>query len=193
MPHLAAKGGRADSTLRRAQSGDRAARHELVLAHQNSVFRLVARVLETGGLAHLAEDAAQDTFLKAFRSLHRFDVDGPAKFSTWLATIATRVAIDLLKRPRRAIEPAHSVELVEAQGADTLERQQRLAQAVVDAVAELPPAYRAAFVLIEYDGISPDEVAEMLDLTPGTLRSRLSKARTRIRRRLKDLRDDRQR
>lgn len=185
--------GRPDSTLRRAQSGDRAARHELVLAHQDSVFRLVARVLQTGGMGHLAEDAAQDTFLKAFRSLHRFEADGPAKFSTWLATIATRVALDVLKRPRRAIEPAHSVDLVAAGGADALERQQRLAQAVVDAVAELSPAYRAAFVLIEYDGFSPDEVASMLELTPGTLRSRLSKARTSIRQRLKAVRDDRRR
>jgi RNA polymerase sigma-70 factor (ECF subfamily) len=183
-----------DDPFARARAGDESARTRLVREHQSVVFKLVTRVLQTGGLGHLAEDASQESFLRAFGALDRFDPNGPAKFSTGLLTIAARVAIDMLKhaRVRVGVEPMHRVpDLVALDRADEQDRQRRLASAMVSAVSELPAPYRAAFVLAEYHGLSHDEVARMLGLRSATVRSRLSKARSRIRERLEKLRDDR--
>src|SRR5262245_9009014 len=82
-------------TLARAKRGDERACRAFVETYQRQVFALISRLL---GRQPLVEDLAQETFLRAFRALASFDPRGPARLSTWLLTIASRLALDELRR-----------------------------------------------------------------------------------------------
>jgi RNA polymerase sigma-70 factor, ECF subfamily len=180
-----------DVTLRRAQRGEAAACRLLVERYQGAVFALLGRVL---GSRHrpFVEDLAQDTFLAVFRRLPEFSPVGPARLSTWILTIASRRAIDLLRRK----EPAGAMTLgvaiapddIAADGADDRERRQ-LAAAIEAALAELAPPYRAAFVLYELHGLDYAEIAKALEIDAGTVKSRLSRARAALRTALAEVHD----
>ncbi len=169
-----------------AKRGDRNALRELVRKHQGAVGGLLRRMLGPVGLGALTEDLAQETFLRAFRALDRFDPDGPATFSTWLLKIAARLAINELARKRPRVEP--NAELVDVDSPERAHDRRRMAAAIEQAVAELPPPFRAAFVLREYNGLDYAEIAQMLQLELGTVKSRLSRARRLLRERLKGVR-----
>ncbi len=139
------------------------------------------------GLDGLAEDLAQETFLRGFRALERFDPDGPATFSTWLLRIASRLAINELRRKRP--ERASTESLGSRSTPESEHRRKRVGQAIAAAVGELPPPFRAAFILREYHGLDYAEIAEMLDLELGTVKSRLSRARRLLRERLEGVRE----
>src|SRR5687768_15947133 len=97
-------------TLVRAQRGEDAACRALVTRYQRDVFALLSRLLGPAGMRGLVEDLAQETFLRAFRALPGFDRGGPARLSSWLLTIATRLALDELRRRRPHAEPlAHEL------------------------------------------------------------------------------------
>ncbi|MCA1825313.1 MAG: RNA polymerase sigma factor [Myxococcales bacterium] len=162
-------------TLRRAQAGDDAACRALVERYQRPVFALISRTI---GHGPLVEDLAQETFLKAFRALARFDPAGRARFSTWLLTIAARLAIDHARRR----EPAPDRPRLAAGSAE-------LRTALAAAVESLPPDFRAAFLLREAHGFSTAEVAEALGVEEGTVKSRLSRAREALRQILGDFHD----
>src|SRR3954471_11351835 len=83
-------------TVVRAQRGDHSAQTALIERYQRPVFSLLSRMLR--GEHALTEDLAQDTFLRVLRGLPGFDVAGPARLSTWVLTIATRLALDHLRR-----------------------------------------------------------------------------------------------
>ncbi len=171
----------------RAKSGDRSALRELVRRNQKGVGALLRRMLEPVGLDVLTEDLAQETFLRAFRALDRFDVDGPATFSTWLLRIASRLAINELTRKR---PPRASTESLGTPSTpETEHHRKRLGEAIAAAVGELPPPFRAAFLLREYHGLDYAEIAQMLDLELGTVKSRLSRARRLLRERLEGVRE----
>ena len=120
------------------------------------------------------EDLAQETFMRAFRALPRFRRDG-ARPSTWLLTIATRVAIDELRRQRPVPGP---VELIPGgDRPDQVFEQRALGARIETAVEALPAMQRAAFVLREYHGLSYDEIARCTETNVGTVRSRLFYAR----------------
>ncbi len=170
-----------------AQAGDRAALRQLVRRHQTRVGALLRRMLCPVGLDALTEDLAQETFLRAFRALDRFDPDGSASFSTWVLKIASRLAINELARKRPVladVEPS-----AEGASPEHAHRRQRIGAAIEAAVAELPPPFRAAFVLREYHGLDYAEIADMLELELGTVKSRLSRARGLLRRRLDGVRE----
>ncbi|MEM6293654.1 MAG: sigma-70 family RNA polymerase sigma factor [Myxococcota bacterium] len=169
-----------------AQRGERSALRKLVREHQGAVGGLLRRMLGPVGLGGLTEDLAQETFLRAFRALGRFDPEGPARFSTWVLKIAARLAINELARKRPRIQP--DAVLVDAESPEREHDRRRVAAAIEAAVAELPPPFRAAFVLREYHGLDYAEIAKMLDLELGTVKSRLSRARRLLRDRLKGIR-----
>src|SRR5689334_16017383 len=81
-----------------AVGGDRSACRTLVRRYERAVFAQLRGVLLPSGRATVVEDLAQETFLRAFRALPRYTSDGRAKFSTWLLTIATRLALNELRR-----------------------------------------------------------------------------------------------
>jgi RNA polymerase sigma-70 factor (ECF subfamily) len=211
-------------TLARAQRGDARAQQQLIERYQRPVFALLHRMLTRPGArtGDAVEDVAQEVFLKVLRALPSFDRAGPAKLSTWILTIASRRAIDELRRRQRALpvaEPragaadgvAH-VEAIEraamggragAGGPDdphdaavhvgnaerALQRQQ-LATAIAAAVDALPPEFRAAFVLREFHDLDYPEIATALGIDLGTVKSRIHRAKARLRAALHEVRHD---
>lgn len=164
-------------TLRRAQRGDQRAWRDLIERFQGPVHGLIWRLL-AGRARHRVEDLTQETFVRVLRALPRFDPAGPATLSTWILTIATRVALNELRRPEAAVlegEPAAT------ERADHGAERQRLAAAIAAGIARLPEAQRAALVLREYHDLEYAEIAEILELDLGTVKSRIARARAALR------------
>ena len=176
-----------DVTLRRAQRGDPAACRALVERYQGPVFALLGRLLGGGRRAQV-EDLAQDTFLAVFRQLAGFAPLGPARLSTWILTIASRRAIDELRR-RPPTPIAGEDVLAHAESADDALVRRQLAQAIDRALAELTPEYRAAFVLRELHGLEYADIARALEIDLGTVKSRLARARAALRTALAEVHD----
>jgi RNA polymerase sigma-70 factor (ECF subfamily) len=179
-----------DLVVLRAQQGDAAACRALVRMHQRRVLGQLRAMLAPVGRAGLVEDLAQETFLRAFRALPRFRGDGRASLATWLVTIATRVALNELRRRPPHTEcldtVTESVRIVEAA---VIERHAS-AQAIERAIADLSPVYRGAFLLRELHGLDYGEIAEMLEIDVGTVKSRLSRARAKLRQALAEVQHD---
>jgi len=164
--------------LAAAKRGDRAACRVLVQRHQRRVFGTLRAILGPAGRAGVVEDLAQETFLRVFRALPRFDGDGAAKFSTWLGTIATRVALNELRRRR---PPTVVLDTVAEQLPSGLGTATPIAAAIERAIEGLSPTYRGAFVLRELHGLDYAEIARVLEVDLGTVKSRLSRARALLR------------
>ncbi|MFN0250501.1 MAG: sigma-70 family RNA polymerase sigma factor [Kofleriaceae bacterium] len=170
--------------IRRAAQGDPVASRQLVERYQHRVFALISRMLWRQGRATI-EDIAQDTFLRVFQSLGRFDLDGPAKLSTWILTIAARRSIDELRRMRPV--PTDDIRGTSADRTDADVERKQLIAAIEAALAELSPELRAAFLLREYHGLEYTEIARSLGIELGTVKSRLARARTLLRERLAEV------
>ena len=169
-----------------AKGGDRSASRRFIRRYQRPVASVLRRMLRPSGLDHLTEDLAQETFVRAFAALPRFDVAGPARVSTWLLKIATRLALQQLQRRRIPTETLDAaVDTVPApSSADAAARRAALGRAIEHAVAQLAPPHRAAFVLREYQGLDYAEIADVLQVDLGTVKSRLNRARTALRKAL---------
>jgi RNA polymerase sigma-70 factor, ECF subfamily len=175
-------------TLARAQKGERAAWAALVAHHQGAVFALVSRILGRRRLNTAYQDLAQETFLRVFRALPTFDRGGPARLSTWILTIASRLAISELRR--RPSEYALPYDVVDPEAPDDGGAARGvLARALEKAMADLAAPYRAAFVLRELHDLSHEEIARSLDIPVGTVKSRLARARQELAATLADLRE----
>jgi RNA polymerase sigma-70 factor (ECF subfamily) len=158
--------------IRQAQRGDRKAFGQLVRRHREGVVNVVYRLC---GDAELAEEAAQEAFIRAWTNLPRYQPRSPLR--NWLYRIASNVAIDALRREKETVE-LEAVPLVHPDGGPEalFERQER-GETVRQAVLDLPPASRAVIVLREYEGLSYKEIADTLDIPIGTVMSRLNYAR----------------
>jgi RNA polymerase sigma-70 factor (ECF subfamily) len=162
-----------------ALAGSQSAFEQIVRRYQRPILSLVARM--TGDRA-LAEELAQDTFVKAFRNLAAFDTS--RRLSSWLFRIAHNTAIDALRRPPQPASPAHASKLEAAESADTaaapaLDPVERaaLAQALDMALGRLRPHYRAAIALRYEEGLSFEEVGHVLGVPEATARSHVHRAR----------------
>jgi RNA polymerase sigma-70 factor, ECF subfamily len=172
-----------DLTLRRAQVGEHGAWRVLVGQFERPVHALIWRLL-AGRAQHRAPDLTQETFVRVLRALPRFDPDGPAKLSTWILTIATRLALNELRRPEPG--PLVSEPISTTRVDHDLERKQ-LGEAIAAGIAALPDAQRAVLVLREYHELDYAEIADALELDVGTVKSRLSRARAALRAHLTEL------
>jgi len=170
--------------ITRAKEGDASAFEELVCIHQDRIYNLCRRMLSQ---AQDAEDAAQDTFLKAYRNLGSFTPD--ASFTTWLYRIAINTCLDHRKKPLwRSLfqKNAKGEEFMPAEPAhgftpERLYEAKQLGELVQACLARLPVKLRAALVLKELEGCSYEEIAEALDVSLGTVKSRISRAREELR------------
>lgn len=155
-----------------AQQGDRDAFGELVLMHYQGAINVLYRL---SGDLHLAEDVAQETFLKVWDKLHTYKPVG--SFRSWVYRIATNAALDKLRRKREEVD-MESVVLAAPDGSveQTIIRQQQ-AEIVRQAVLALPTASRVVLVLREYEGLTYQEIADSLEIPIGTVMSRLAYAR----------------
>jgi RNA polymerase sigma-70 factor (ECF subfamily) len=160
-----------------AAAGDRDAFGSLVQRHQAAVRRLTRAVT---GDAHDADDAAQDAFLSALDRIETYDVARP--FGPWLMRIATNAAIDLVRR--RTVRRADALdERAAARGpspavdAEAAEIRTKLAAAL----RELPERQRVAVTLFDVEGYSHAEIAAVLEIPEGTVRSDVFHARRALR------------
>jgi RNA polymerase sigma-70 factor (ECF subfamily) len=165
--------------VRRAAAGDRDAARALIERYQDLVYGYLGRMLGARGQSAAVDDVAQDTFVRALGALARFDPEGPARLSTWLLTIATRRAIDVLRAARDHV-PLDAVPLIAEERPD----RRVITRSVYRAVAALPHEQRAAFLLRELYGFTVAETAAALEVEPGTVKSRVARARARLARAL---------
>jgi RNA polymerase sigma-70 factor, ECF subfamily len=167
-------------TLARARRGDDEARRRLILHYQERVFRFLWRMLACRGHGPLAEDLCQETFERVLRNLHGFSTAGPARLSTWILTIATRLALKELRRRRvreaATLDPAESPARPDRQA-----ERAALGQAVRRAIECLTPDHRAVIVLREYEELDYEAIARVLGIEIGTVKSRLARARAELR------------
>jgi RNA polymerase sigma-70 factor, ECF subfamily len=179
--------------VRRAQLGDKRAFDLLVLKYQHKVANLVSRYIRDSSEVL---DVTQDAFLKAYRALPGFR--GESAFYTWLYRIAVNtVKNHLVSQGRRP--PGDDVEAELAEQMDTGGRMREtatpehlllsdeIAQAVQRALDDLPEDLRTAIMLREFEGMSYEEIATVMECPIGTVRSRIFRARDAIDKRLKPL------
>jgi RNA polymerase sigma-70 factor (ECF subfamily) len=173
-----------DVTLARAARGDAAAWRQLVQHHEALVWSYIWRMLRPWATQAAVEDLFQDTFLGVHRGLPRFTPSGPARLSTWILAIATRVTLNHLRQRRHDRPPTDRGEVSDGgAGAAAMERPV-LAAMLARALAALSADHRAIFVLREYHGLDYEEIARALDVEVGTVASRLNRARESLRRSL---------
>ncbi len=163
------------SLIAQAQQGDREAFSELVCRYRAGAINVVYRMC---GDASLAEDAAQVAFIRAWQALPKFQ-PRPA-FRGWLYRIAVNAAHDMLRREKPEVALDDLSLASPADKVETQVEQRERARRVRQAVLSLPEASRAALVLREYEGLSYQEIAEALEISTGTVMSRLSYARGRL-------------
>jgi RNA polymerase sigma-70 factor (ECF subfamily) len=180
--------------VERAKNGDLKAFDLLVLKYQRRVFRLVSRVIKNNSEV---EDVAQECFIKAFRAIHQFR--GDSAFYTWLYRIAVNTAKNYLfskgKRPialseLKKSEDSDSFDMLDAVSNEDPEGNMaglQIAEAVNKAVKKLPDELSTAVVLREMDGLSYEEIAEVMNCPIGTVRSRIFRAREAIAQELRPL------
>lgn len=184
-----------EQLLKKSLSGDTRAFEELVAQYQGKVYALAFRYL---GNEEDASDMAQEALLKAYRSLRLFK--GNSSFGTWLYRITTNVCLDELRRRKRRITPLSLDEPLATQdgeeidkeiadqspGADILYEQKEFSDYIQNLLDELRPEHKTAIVLRDVMELSYEEIAQTLDCSLGTVKSRISRARDMLRKKLID-------
>lgn len=167
--------------IARAKNGDRKAFSELVCIHAEGVRSVIYRMC---GDAHVAEDAAQETFIQAWLHFSAYRPQGSLR--NWLYRIGVNAATDMLRKEKRILPNAlEDLPLQDTQpGPEALASQGERIALIQKAVLSLPDACRPVLVLREYEGLSYQEIADTLEIPVGTVMSRLNYARKLLRERL---------
>lgn len=183
--------------VQRAVQGDQHAYELLVIKYQRRIERLIARMVRD---VDAVEDIAQETFIRAWRALPKFR--GEAQFYTWLYRIAVNTAKKaLMERKRDPLVSEHAYkasddenetsrtenELTTSETPEALLASKEIAAAVNSAMDALPTELRQAISLREIEGLSYEEIAEMMNCPIGTVRSRIFRAREAISARVKPM------
>jgi len=171
--------------LGRCAHGDAAACAELVERHGRMVGTIILRTL---GRREEIEDLVQETFLRVFRYLPEFE--GRAKISTWICTIAQRVAVDALRRKQRTVATAPQEDAANVSAADDVPHSAEQAQRdalVRAALAELPEKFRLPLVYSSIDGLDYETIADILAVPIGTVKTHIFRGKQLLRERLASL------
>jgi len=177
---------------RLAKAGDRAAFEDLVELYKDRIYHLGYRML---GNRQEAEDIVQETFLRVFRSIDRYDPS--MKFSTWIYRIGTNLSIDRLRKRRAKIYSLDAEIGNDSEGSDgygmlasddpTPEGQAILSetqQRIREAIDSLPPKYKPVVVLKYLHDMSLQEIGEVLDMPVTTVKTRVHRGRDFLRKKL---------
>jgi RNA polymerase sigma-70 factor, ECF subfamily len=174
-----------------ARQGSPDACTELVRRFERPVYNLVARLVQDPGMA---EDLSQEAFLKMFRALDRYDPD--QRFSSWLFRIAHNTAIDYLRLRRPLVaaprlddegeemDPLAGLPDLSGDSPEQALVRRQVAAALDAAIDALRPEYRAVVVLRHHEDLDYDEIAEVMDLPLGTVKTYLHRARRELAARL---------
>lgn len=173
-----------EALVARAQEEDERAFGELIERYETKVYSLALKMLRN---PEDAEDVLQDTFLRAYRGLKSFK--GHSTFSTWIYRITANSALMKLRKkqlPTVSIEDADEretpINIADwAPGPVEQLLNQETQEAMADAIEALPAEFRQVFVLRDVEGLSNADVAEILDLSVAAVKSRLHRARLKIR------------
>jgi RNA polymerase sigma-70 factor (ECF subfamily) len=164
-------------TLARCKTGDPLAFRVFVATYEGAVFALLGRFLGRRDV----EDLAQETFLRAYRGFGTFDPSHSARPSAWVLTIAARLALNDRARGR----PGDALDDVPEPASTTTPESEStraaLGRAIERATLALPDDQRAAFVLAEYHDLSMEDIARVLDVPRSTAKTRLFRARAKLR------------
>jgi RNA polymerase sigma factor (sigma-70 family) len=174
-----------------AQRGDVESFNELVRLFEGRVYNLCYRML---GDADSAADAAQDAFLSAFRNLRSFR---GGSFRSWMLRIATNTCYDVLRVRKRRPSVSLDIEADDesassplqiadtAESPDDFAQRRELAAAIQDGLTVLPDEQRIVLILSDIQGLAYEEIAQITNSNLGTVKSRLSRGRARLREVLK--------
>lgn len=170
-------------------AGNESAFNEIMVAHEDRVFSLCLRIMRT---REAALDAVQETFITVFRKAHLYN--GESAFSTWLYRVATNTCYDQLRKQKRRRTEAmpEGREAVDPTAQDdflAIELRPDLASAL----GKLPEDFRAAVVLSDVEGFPLSEVADILDIPVGTVKSRIFRGRKILAENLRNFRTDAER
>ena len=180
------------SLISRFKAGDISAFEEILLRHQDKIYNLCRRML---GNSHDAEDATQDVFLKAYQNINKFKPE--ASLYTWLFRIAVNTCIDYNREPFfeslfKSSKEGDVFVVDSPTGSpspDRLYESKQISDAIQLTLSRLPVKLRAVIVLKEIEGLSYEEIAEVLDVSIGTVKSRISRARDDLKEVLKKFRE----
>lgn len=196
-PNDAQESDRSDRLLiEKTLAGDSRAYSFLVLKYQGRIQRLIGRMVRDAGAV---EDIAQDSFIRAYRALHQFR--GEAQFYTWLYRIAVNTAKKHLLALRRDAQSHAEVSPSEEDAGTSWQKNEpshtdtpesllaarEIAEVVNQAMNALPEELRQALMLREIDGLSYEEIASVMLCPPGTVRSRIFRAREAVSARVRPL------
>ncbi len=180
------------AVLARARQGDSEAFRTLVERHSRRAFQLAFRIT---GNEQDAEDVVQESFIRAYRQLSRFEAR--AHFATWLHRIVANCSVDLIRSRRTRYEHASTddVDAVEHPDAETpnperLAASAQIQQSVAAAMSELSPLERAAFTLRHYEGRSISEISKTLGLGTSAAKHSVFRAVRKLRAALEPLRSE---
>ena len=181
--------------VRRAKAGDMGAFDDLVRTFQSPMYNLAYRMV---GNREDADDVTQEIFVKMYRAIDKFR--GDSKFSTWLYALATNMCRSKLRKIRRigAFEVVHLDETTDtddgerarpepvdkADKPDKMLERRELRRMVESAMTALPDEFKAVIVLRDLQGLSYEEIADALRCSIGTVKSRLARARDRVKKAL---------
>ena len=183
-----------------ARAGQEPAYRELIRRYERPIFSLILRMVRD---RQLAEDLAQETFIKALNAINSYRPE--FKFSSWIFKIANNAAIDHLRRRELdtlSLDGAPNAATPEAVEATVLQvgdkgespldelEARELGGAIEMAIARLRPEYRACILLRHVEGHAYEEIAEMLELPLGTVKTYIHRARHELRRALAHLREE---
>lgn len=163
-----------------AQQGDQSAFEQLLDRYQKPVYHQALRLV---GNPEDAADVTQEVFIKVWKHLPSFR--GESGFSTWLYKLTDNTAIDLIRREKKrqgdsSLDDAESAAFFPADPSPTPHQaaeQAELKQAVAEGLRQLSEEHRRVLVLREINGLSYEEIGDILGLSPGTVKSRLARAR----------------
>jgi RNA polymerase sigma-70 factor, ECF subfamily len=182
--------------IERCKQGERQAFDELVRKYEKRVYNLAYRL---SGSYDDANDISVDAFVRVFQAIKMFR--GDANFSTWLFRIVTNVYLDRRKRTRNKqhlsleevidVEESTVTRQVEDPGPTpgAVVEQKERAQLIQSAIVSLPTDQRTMIVLYHTEGFSYEEIASVLELPIGTVKSRLNRARLKLREKLEPIRE----
>jgi RNA polymerase sigma-70 factor (ECF subfamily) len=165
--------------LAEARGGSLLAFEEIVRRYQRRVYGIALRIVRRH---EVADDVAQEAFMRAHQALSSFDLTRP--FGPWIGRIASNLAINHVRAPEAREEPlpeGHAEAPAPGMGALDMVLEREAREVLARAVAGLPAEQRAVFALRTFEELSYREIAESLDISIGTVMSRLSRARERLR------------